>query len=147
VSVFAVDTCCMVAAVCTWHEHHDAAIAAIESRLDRGEKMAIAAHAIAEAYAVLTRLPAPHRLSPPDAWAVLKGSFVDHASLSVLGAAHVVRLLSHLAGGGVAGGRTYDAIIAETAAAAKVSVLLTFNTSHFDPPPPGITVIDPTREA
>jgi len=58
VAVFAVDTSCMVAAVCTWHEHHAAAAGEIERRLGRGERMAIPAPALVEAYAVLTRLPA-----------------------------------------------------------------------------------------
>src|SRR3989304_5930435 len=61
--VFAVDTSCMVAAVCSWHEHHDGAAAAIEDRLDAGERLAVPAHAPAESYAVLTRLPAPPRLA------------------------------------------------------------------------------------
>lgn len=34
---------------------------------------------------------------------------------------------------GVAGGRTYDAIIAECARRAKATTLLTFNISHFMP--------------
>ena len=49
----------MVAAVCGWHVRHAVAAAEIERRLDRGERMAIAARAIAETYAVLTRLPPP----------------------------------------------------------------------------------------
>ena len=40
---------------------------AIERRLDGGEHMSLAAHALTEAYSVLTRFPAPHRLAPADA--------------------------------------------------------------------------------
>lgn len=64
---FLPDTSCMVAAVCDWHEHHERAREEIERRLDRDEVMVTAAPALVEAYAVLTRLPAPHRLSPEDA--------------------------------------------------------------------------------
>jgi hypothetical protein len=46
----------MVAAVCFWHEHHAAAVAEIKRRLEHGEQLAVAAHALAETYAVLTRL-------------------------------------------------------------------------------------------
>lgn len=60
----------MVAAVCTWHEHHDRAAREIEQRLRRGEKMLVAGPALVESYAVLTRLPPPHRLSPVDALVV-----------------------------------------------------------------------------
>jgi predicted nucleic acid-binding protein len=65
VPAFAVDTSCIVAAVCSWHEHHAAAAAAIEARYEAGDRLAVAAHGLVEAYAVLTRLPAPHRLAPP----------------------------------------------------------------------------------
>ena len=84
--LFALDTSCMVAAVCGWHVQHAAAAAEIERRLDRGERMVIAAHAVAEAYAVLTRLPAPHRLAPADAWTLVRTNFVDNAALVTLGA-------------------------------------------------------------
>jgi hypothetical protein len=45
----------MVAFVCSWHEHHKRAAGAIESRLERGERMIIAAPSLIEAYSVLTR--------------------------------------------------------------------------------------------
>jgi len=48
-----------------------------------------------------------------------------------------------LAGAGLGGGRSYDALIAATAAHARVDELLTFNPRHFDPAPDGITVIEP----
>jgi predicted nucleic acid-binding protein len=65
----------MVAAVCTWHEHHAAAAAEIEGRLERQEQLAVPAPALVETYAVLTRLPAPHRVSAADAWTLVKVNF------------------------------------------------------------------------
>ncbi len=56
-ATFALDTSCMIAAVCGWHEAHRRAAAAVERRLADGEQMAVAVHALSEAYAVLTRLP------------------------------------------------------------------------------------------
>jgi predicted nucleic acid-binding protein len=133
----------MVAAVCTWHEHHAAAVAGIERRLARGERLAMAAHALVETYAVLTRLPAPHRLAPADAWALVNANFVKRATVVALsGMAHTT-LLAELAATGVGGGRTYDAVIAACARQAKVAVLLTFNPRHFDPPPEGVAVVQP----
>jgi predicted nucleic acid-binding protein len=142
-ATFSLDSNCMIAAVCGWHEHHGAAAAAIEERFDRGDRMVVAAHAMVEAYAVLTRLPSPHRLAPADAWALVKTNFVAGAALATLPAAAHVTLLDTLAGAGLGGGRSYDALIAATAAQAKVDELLTFNPRHFDPPPDGITVIEP----
>lgn len=142
---FALDTSCMVAAVCTWHERHRAAVSEIERRLERGGRLAVPAHALVETYAVLTRLPAPHRLAPADAWALVKANFVESASIVTLnGQAHVT-LLGGLAAQGISGGRSYDAVIAACARQAKVEALLTFNPRHFDPPPEGVSVVEPAR--
>jgi predicted nucleic acid-binding protein len=142
--LFALDTSCMVAAVCAWHARHAAAAAEIECRLDRGERMAIAAHAIAETYAVLTRLPAPHRLAPADAWTLVRVNFVDNAALVTLDAPAHVAVLAQLAGAGIGGGRTYDGLIGACAAASHARTLLTFNGRHFDPPPHGVMIVEPS---
>lgn len=134
----------MVAAVCSWHEHHDAAATEIERRLAHGERLAVPAPALVEAYAVLTRLPAPHRLAPVDAWALIEANFVTSARIAALtGGAHV-KLLRGLVKHAVAGGRTYDAVIAECARNGKADVLLTLDRRHFDPPPEGVTVTEPS---
>lgn len=133
----------MVAAVCTWHEHHIAAAAEIERRLDRGERLAVPAPALVEAYAVLTRLPAPHRLSSADAWALIEANFVKASRIVALTGVAYVRILRALAKQALGGGRAYDAVIAECARKAKAAALLTFNRRHFDPPPEGVSVIEP----
>lgn len=133
----------MVAAACTWHEHHDAAVADLERRFDRGQRLAVAAHALVETYAVLTRLPAPHRLAPAVAWALVKANFVESATVVALdGPAHI-ELLGRLAMMEIGGGRSYDAVIGACASAAGVDALLTFNARHFDPPPQGVAVVEP----
>jgi predicted nucleic acid-binding protein len=142
--LFALDTSCMVAAVCAWHVRHAAAAAEIERRLDRGDRMAIAAHAIAETYAVLTRLPAPHRLAPTDAWTLVRTNFVDNATLVTLDGPAQVAVLAQLAATGIGGGRTYDGLIAACAALSHAKALLTFNSRHFDPPPRGVTLVEPS---
>ncbi len=142
---FALDTNCVVAAVCTWHEHHGAATAEIESRLNREEALVVPATALVEAYAVLTRLPAPHRLSPADAWRLLEANFVQNATVIALDATKYTQLLASLASHALGGGRTYDAIIGECAAQAGAEVLLTFNRRHFDPAPTGVSIVDPLQ--
>jgi predicted nucleic acid-binding protein len=59
------------------------------------------------------------------------------------GAAHVA-VLEDLAGEGIGGGRTYDALIAACASASHAKALLTFNRRHFDPPPSGVMIVDPS---
>ena len=137
----------MVAAVCTWHEHHAAAAGEIERRLGRGERMAIPAPALVEAYAVLTRLPAPHRLAPADAWALVKANFVERRQIVTLTSRLYAGVLHDLVQQALGGGRAYDAVIASCTRHARADVLLTFNTRHFDPSPKGVLVVEPAQSA
>lgn len=142
--VFFVDTSCIIAAVCGWHAHHAPAAGEIDRRLGARELMATAAHALAEAYAVLTRIPAPHRLSPADALAVLEGNFIDNTRVAALDARGYRSLLRRAGRDGISGGRTYDAVIAECALRAKAATLLTFNVRHFaDLEAAGVRVVVP----
>jgi len=100
-------------------------------RLSRGEELMVAAPALVEAYAVLTRLPAPHRLSPADAFAAIETSFVTHRRVVALSTSDYVRLLRTSPASDVFGGRTYDAVIAQCALKARVACLLTLNETHF----------------
>jgi predicted nucleic acid-binding protein len=141
--VFAIDSSCMIAAVCSWHEHHEVVAAAIEDCFERGEQLSIAGHALAEAYAVLTRLPSPYRLAPADAWALIEGNFVKAGNVIGLTGGQYKALLRTLVKTAIAGGRTYDAIIAEGARRAGARTLLTLNPRHFDPPPSGVAIVVP----
>jgi predicted nucleic acid-binding protein len=142
-AVCALDTSCLIAAVCGWHEQHRATAAEIERRLDLGERLSVAAHALSEAYAVLTRLPPPNRLAPGDAWELLRANFSDGVLVVALSARQHVALLRRLARAGVSGGRTYDGVIAECAVRAGAQALLTFNARHFEPAPPGLAIVVP----
>lgn len=128
---FLPDTSVMVATVCTWHEHHERAIAEMERRLAGRESLVIAAPSLIEAYAVLTRLPPPHRLSPQDAMALIETSFLTEGTLAGLDNKAFRPLLREAADHDIAGGRTYDWVIAACARAARVKTLLTFNTRDF----------------
>lgn len=141
---FALDANCMVAAICAWHQHHAQAKAEINGRLTRGESMLVPTHALVEAYAVVTRLPDPFRMSPADAWRVINASFVLKSELALLDRTAHISLLGELAAAGIGGGRTYDALIAEAAREAGATVLLTFNRRHFEPAPHGLSIVEPT---
>ena len=140
---FALDSNCMIAAVCSWHVHHERASAEIERRLDAGERLVIPAPALAESYSVLTRLPPPYRLSTTDGWGLLQQSFVRQGRVVVLPAERYVRSLQRFAGQEVAGGRIYDMLIAECAREANAAVLLTFNRRDFEPLPQDLTIMEP----
>jgi predicted nucleic acid-binding protein len=121
----------MIAAVCSWHEHHEAAANEIENRLAGRAKMIVAAPALIEAYAVLTRLPPPHRLSPQTALTLLENNFLKLGTVVALNAKSYQTLLLSAPKSNVAGGRAYDAVIGACAEQGKASTLLTFNAADF----------------
>ena len=128
---FLPDTSCMIAAVCSWHEHHDAAAGEIENRLAGRAKMIVAAPALIEAYAVLTRLPPPHRLAPGTALTLIESNFLKLGTVIALNAQSYQSLLRAAVKNNVAGGRAYDAVIGACAELAQVSTVLTFNAIDF----------------
>jgi predicted nucleic acid-binding protein len=136
----------MVAAVCTWHEHHEPARDEIDDRLRRREALLVAAPALVEAYAVLTRLPPPHRLSPSDALALLEANFLRGKRVLGLSGRTYRELLRSAPERRIVGGRVYDAVIVECAVGGAVNTLLTFNERDFLPlAPPGLEIVVPGR--
>jgi predicted nucleic acid-binding protein len=128
--LIALDSSCLVALVCGWHEHQAATASLVEHRLARGARMAIAAPALVEAYAVLTRLPSPHRLAAPDALELLRANFEEATAVALSAREYWALLLE--APPRVYGGRTYDAVIAACAQKASVRELVTLNVRHFE---------------
>ena len=123
----------MLAAMCDWHKDHVAALAELDRRLDAGEQLRVAAPALVEAYAMLTRLPAPHRVTASAAQALMRANFLNGArQLVALDSGQYHGLLDRAPALGVLGGTTYDMVIAQCARTAKVEVLLTFNARHFE---------------
>src|SRR5262245_35727449 len=124
---FLPDSSCMIPMLAGWHEHHDAVFAEIDRRVGRGEPMVLGAHALAETYAVLTRLPPPRRLAPLQALSLIEATFVGTADhVAALDGPAFLAVLRGAATMGTAGGRVYDAIIAACAEQGGVSTLLTF---------------------
>jgi toxin FitB len=131
VSGYLLDTSCLVAAVCSWHQHHEATRREIERRRAAGESPTLAAHSLAEAYSVLTRLPEPHRLRPADALDLIEANW-SRARLVALGGADYRRTLRRCRDLSIAGGAVYDALIAECARKAGVSTILTWDPGGFE---------------
>lgn len=92
--------------------------------------MLVAGPALIESYSVLTRLPPPHRLSPADALVLLDANFMRGKIVALDGRSYVA-LLRRAADDGIAGGQTYDAVIAACVLKARAHALLTFNADHF----------------
>ena len=108
-----------MAALSAWHEQHDTAAQALET------VHALPAHVMLEAYSVLTRLPSGLAVPAAAAASVLTGRF---SQLPLrLSDAERSALLQRLSEAGVAGGASYDAVVA-LEADAHGRALLTLDT-------------------
>lgn len=109
----ACDTSVAVPLLVQTHAAHDRVAA-----WARGRDLALVGHALVETYSVLTRLPAGIRLEPDDAAAVIDANFTVMEATAHQGAdAH-----RRLAVAGIAGGASYDGIVALAAADAGLSL-------------------------
>jgi predicted nucleic acid-binding protein len=92
---------------------------------------ATAWHCCLEFFSVATRLPPEFRLAPPDAALLLEEEVFARMAVHDLPSAGRMPMLRAAARDGVAGGRIYDAHIAEVARAATAEVVVTDNRRHF----------------
>jgi len=106
--VKALDSSVVVPALASWHEAHEQARLAAAGA-------AVPAHALIESYAVLTRLPGPHRFSAVVA-AQLLGAWFPADRILHPGHDAAATLASRLAAAGISGGAAYDALVGLTAA-------------------------------
>jgi len=125
------DTNVLVAAFLAAHPHHNAARPVLE-RIIAGKDAGFAgAHSLAEAYAVLTRLPGTRRVAPTFAWQLIAENVVRKFTVVKLTPAEYARTLENAASRGVEGGAVYDALLLAAAAKSNADRVYTFNTSHF----------------
>jgi predicted nucleic acid-binding protein len=92
---------------------------------------ATAWHCCLEFYSVATRLPPEYRLAPADALRLLQEEVFARMEVHDLPARDRTGMLAHAAQEGIAGGRIYDAHIAEVARSAGAGVIVTDNRRHF----------------
>lgn len=100
----ALDTSVAVPLLVASHTAHD-----VVQSWAAGRVLGLCGHALAETYAVLTRLPGDARVDPADAAALIDDNFTEHLVLApdVTGTSH-----RELARCGVSGGATYDGLVA-----------------------------------
>ena len=80
---------------------------------------------------VATRLPPEYRLSPADAVTLLEQEVLGKIAVHDLPAGDRTAFLHAAAHDAIAGGRVYDAHIAEVARAVGATVIVTDNRRHF----------------
>ena len=98
---------------------------------ERQVHAATAWHCCLEVYSVATRLPPEYRVSPTDAARLLQEEVFARMAIHDLPPPDRVSFLLGLVQEGIAGGRVYDAHIAEVARAAGAATIVTDNRRHF----------------
>jgi predicted nucleic acid-binding protein len=88
-------------------------------------------HCCLEFFSVSTRLPPEFRLTPASAAHLLEDEIFGRMTVHDLPAADRLVMMKAAARDGTAGGRIYDAHIAEVARAAGAAVVVTDNRRHF----------------
>lgn len=88
-------------------------------------------HCCLEFFSVSTRLPPEFRLTPDNAVQLIENEIFGRMAVHDLPPADRIALLKAAARDGTAGGRIYDAHIAEIARAAGAAVVVTDNRRHF----------------
>jgi predicted nucleic acid-binding protein len=125
------DTSVLVAAMVEAHPRHSGAASWLK-RAKAGEiEFLMSSHSLAELYSVLSTLPAKPRISPADAWRLVKENVVDSAHLIALSPADYSATLQRASEMGLSGGVIYDALIARAAEKAGAERLLTLNEADF----------------
>ncbi len=125
------DTSLLVAAVVEGHPAHALALPWLQRAKDKTDAGVVAAHSLAEMYAILTRLPVRPPIPPDMAREVIQVNVLNTCEVVALSAADYVTLLDHLAGLGIAGGASYDALLLHAAAKAGVDQVITLNAHDF----------------
>jgi predicted nucleic acid-binding protein len=129
-ALVAADATVLVAAVVGWHERHRAAASAIENALAR-KALIVPSAALVDAYAILTKLPAQHRLPHAEAFHLLRSNFAS-ARLAGPRTRDAWSLLRRLSVAPVGGGDTYDAQLVEVARDAGAKTLLSFRRPELE---------------
>lgn len=142
-SATATDTSVLVAGLLGWHESHAPSLVALKTARTARE-LIVPLPALVESYAVMTRLPPPHRLAPEAALDLLSGSLEGSALVVGLDGPEAWSLLRALADARVTGGGTYDALILACAWKARAARLLTLDADFERLDTRGIEIVIPT---
>lgn len=141
-TLVAADATVLVAALVGWHERHQAAASAIDAILGR-KALVIAAPSLVETYAVLTSLPAHHRLAHADAYHLMRESLgtAKIAGPRTRDTWSAMRLWSVSP---IGGADAFDALLIDTVMEAGAKTLLTFRRQELDRlAGPGLSVEEP----
>jgi predicted nucleic acid-binding protein len=125
------DTSVIIAALVEVHPMHQRAFPWLKQAKEKNFELIVAGHTVAELYAVLSTLPTKPRISPAVAWKLIHENVETVAKIVPLTAVEYSSTIKTISEMGLAGGITYDALIAKVAEKSKVEQVLTVNPDHF----------------
>jgi predicted nucleic acid-binding protein len=125
------DTSSLVAAMVEGHPSHTLALPWLQRVKAKTDAGLVAAHTLAELYAILTSLPVNPRIPPTLAVQLIQRNVLDTCEVVALSGADYVTLLSHLADLGIAGGAVYDALLLHAAWKSGIDQVVTLNAYDF----------------
>jgi len=125
------DTSVLVSALVESHPSHKRAFPWLKKARLKEYDMIVAAHTIAELYAVLSTLPIKPRISPLIAGKLISENIETVGKIISLTPREYITVIQQISELGLVGGITYDALIAKVAQKANVERLLTLNADHF----------------
>lgn len=125
------DTSVLVAAVLQMHVHHAPARAGL-SRIRNGDDTGHAtAHALAETFSVLSRMPTKPKLEPEDVLEILETGIIPHFVFATLAPEDCLPAIRDLVARGLGGGRIYDLLHLRAAGRLALDRIYTFNESEW----------------
>jgi predicted nucleic acid-binding protein len=122
------DTSVIVPAFLDTHLHHQASLKVFLTADKKHD--CCSAHSLAEVYSTLTRLPPGSRVSGDQAMFVLE-DMARRLTFIALDSDEYWTAIADASALGVAGGLTYDALLARCALKAKAETIYTWNVRHF----------------
>ncbi|MGD2089831.1 MAG: PIN domain-containing protein [Candidatus Aminicenantes bacterium] len=132
------DTSVLVAAMVEAHPAHDRALPWMQKVKAGTDVGIVAAHSIAELYAVLSILPVQPRISPAIANKLIQQDVFEICEIVTLTNQDYNKIIKHLSESNLVGGVTYDAVILYTALKVGIDRIITLNKKDFVRIYPGI---------
>lgn len=125
------DTSVLVAGMVESHPSHEQALPWLRRVKAGADSGVVAAHSLAEVYAILTTLPLQPRISPMEARRLIERNVLSVCEVVPLSEMDYADVVSHLASTGIRGGATYDALILHTATKMEIEKIMTLNERDF----------------
>jgi predicted nucleic acid-binding protein len=125
------DTSVLVAALVDAHPAHERGMSWFKRVVSGTDKGLVAAHSLADLYAILTTLPVQPAISALDAQQLIQKNIAEKLEIVPLSPQDYVQVVEQLSEIGVVGGATYDALILRAAANAEVDIVVTLNEKDF----------------